>query len=252
VAGTWIFHCAEGPGSRRLLDGRREPVQDSAFVIRHSPRSLVIHHPTSGARLHVFHFHPRLPVLSPIDHFGELIAQAMHSEIPEPTAMALATVDGSGQPSVRMVLLKGFDERGFTFYTNLESRKARDLEERPVAALCFHWQPLEVQVRVEGPVLPVSEVEADEYFASRPRGSQIGAWASRQSQPLSSRDELEQRIRETEERFAEETIPRPEFWSGYRVVPERIEFWYGRASRLHERELFTRTGEAWTMERLYP
>jgi pyridoxamine 5'-phosphate oxidase len=191
-------------------------------------------------------------VPSPIPIFAELLERAMQSDILEPTAMALATVDAEGRPSARMVLLKGFDERGFTFFTNLESRKARDLAERPVAALCFHWQPLEVQVRVEGAVEPVSEEEADEYFASRPRGSQVGAWSSKQSQPLADRAELEARIRETEERYADTEIPRPSFWSGYRVIPERIEIWYGRPSRLHDREHYTRSGAGWEMVRLYP
>jgi pyridoxamine 5'-phosphate oxidase len=188
----------------------------------------------------------------PFSRFAELLERAMQSDILEPTAMALATVDAEGRPSVRMVLLKGFDERGFTFFTNLESRKAEDLAERPVAALCFHWQPLEVQVRVEGRVEPVSTAEADEYFATRPHGSRIGAWASMQSRPLPDRAELEARIRETEERFAGGEIPRPDFWSGFRVVPERIEFWFGQPSRLHDRELFTRVGDGWEMVRLYP
>ncbi len=189
---------------------------------------------------------------SPIAIFAELLERAMQSDILEPTAMALATVDGEGRPSVRMVLLKGFDERGFTFFTNLESRKARELAVRPFAALCFHWQPLEVQVRIEGSVEPVSAAEADEYFASRPRGSQVGAWSSMQSQPLPDRAELEARIRETEERYVDTPIPRPPFWSGYRVVPDRIEIWYGRPSRLHDRELYARVGDGWELARLYP
>jgi len=190
--------------------------------------------------------------MDPIDQFRDLLESAMQSDILEPTAMALATVDVQGRPSVRMVLLKGFDERGFSFFTNLSSRKAEDLENNTAVALCFHWQPLEIQVRIEGRVQAVSSAEADEYFATRPRGSQIGAWASRQSQPLSEREELERRIRETEERFAGSEIPRPHFWSGFRVIPDRIEFWYGRASRLHDRELFVRSAEGWKLQRLYP
>lgn len=188
----------------------------------------------------------------PIGRFRDLFERALRSEIPEPTATALATADAEGRPSVRMVLLKGFDERGFVFFTNLESRKAREAEENPHAALCFFWQPLEVQVRIEGRVEPVSATEADEYFDSRPRGSRVGAWASLQSRPLSSREELDARVREIEARFAGVEIPRPPFWSGLRVVPERIEFWTGRPSRLHDREVYIREGDRWRTERLYP
>jgi pyridoxamine 5'-phosphate oxidase len=188
----------------------------------------------------------------PIRTFEDLLERAMQSDIVEPTAMTLATATAAGRPSARMVLLKGFDERGFVFYTNLDSDKSRQLAENPFAALCFHWQPLEVQVRIEGRVEQVSAEEADEYFASRPRGSQIGAWSSLQSRPLASRTELEERIREHEARFADSPIPRPDFWSGYRVVPDRIEFWYGRASRLHEREVFTASAGSWNRQDLYP
>jgi pyridoxamine 5'-phosphate oxidase len=191
----------------------------------------------------------------PIARFLDLLEQARGTDLPEPNAMALATADDGGRPSVRMVLLKGVDERGFIFYTNLESRKAAELAENPHAALCFHWQPLEQQVRVEGPVTAVDPAEADEYFASRGRGSQIGAWASLQSRPLASRDELEARISEVEERFSGGEIPRPDFWSGFRVRPERIEFWSGRPSRLHERDVYTRDPtdpERWKIGVLYP
>jgi pyridoxamine 5'-phosphate oxidase len=177
------------------------------------------------------------------------------TELPEPNAMALATVNARGFPSVRMVLLKAVDERGFVFYTNLESRKAGDMGVNPHVALCFHWQPLELQVRVEGDVSPVDAAEADEYFATRGRGSQIGAWASIQSRPLETRGALEARIREVEERFEGGAVPRPEFWSGFRVRPERIEFWSGRPSRLHERDVYTRDPSApsgWTVGMLYP
>ena len=191
----------------------------------------------------------------PIARFLDLLEQARGTDVPEPNAMALATADDRGRPSVRMVLLKGVDERGFIFYTNLESRKAAELAANPHAALCFHWQPLEQQVRVEGPVTAVDPAEADEYFASRGRGSQIGAWASLQSRPLASRDELEARISEVEARFSGAEIPRPDFWSGFRVRPERIEFWSGRPSRLHERDVYTRDpadSARWKIGVLYP
>jgi pyridoxamine 5'-phosphate oxidase len=191
----------------------------------------------------------------PFRHFGEWMERAVAANVAEPTAMALATANAQGHPSVRMVLLKGFDERGFVFYTNLESRKAAQMADNAHVALCFHWQPLEVQVRIEGAVQPVSADEADEYYASRARGSRIGAWASRQSTQLDAYDTLVQRVREYEEKFGEGDIPRPPFWSGFRVVPERIELWFGRPSRLHERELYLRAAgdpPRWTRELLYP
>jgi len=192
------------------------------------------------------------PVSDPIARFLALLEKAKQSPIAEPTAMALATADGEGRPSVRMVLLKGADERGFVFYTNLQSRKALEIAANPHSALCFHWQPLEVQIRVEGPVQPVSAEEADAYFATRPRGSQIGAWASQQSRPLASYEDLLARVAEIQERFADQPVPRPDFWSGFRLVPDRIEFWTNRSDRLHERELFTRTATGWDRILLYP
>jgi pyridoxamine 5'-phosphate oxidase len=188
----------------------------------------------------------------PFARFGEWMQRAMDARVAEPTAMALATADGEGRPSVRMVLLKGFDEQGFVFYTNLESRKARELSVNPHAALCLFWQPLELQVRIEGAVQPVTDAEADEYYASRARGSRIGAWASRQSRPLPSYAELMERVQEYEAQFTGDDIPRPPFWSGFRLVPSRIEFWQGRPSRLHEREGFDREGDAWRVQSLYP
>jgi pyridoxamine 5'-phosphate oxidase len=191
----------------------------------------------------------------PFRRFGELLERAAGTDIREPTAMALATATAEGRPSVRMVLLKGFDEGGFVFYTNLESRKAGDLAANPFAALCFHWQPLEVQVRIEGRVEPVTAEEADAYYASRARGSRIGAWASRQSTQLDRYETLTARVAEYEAKFEGADIPRPPFWSGYRVVPDRIEFWFGRPNRLHERELYLRAeGDPprWTRELLYP
>lgn len=191
-------------------------------------------------------------MIDPIAHFRELFEAVLQSDIREPTAMTLATADADGRPAARMVLLKHFDQRGFVFFTNLESRKGQDLAANPRAALCFYWPLMEMQVRVEGPVTPVSDEEADAYFNSRPRGSQIGAWASLQSRPLPRREDLEERVRELEARFADQPIPRPAFWSGFRVAPERMEFWYGRPSRLHDREVFSATEDGWTLERLYP
>jgi pyridoxamine 5'-phosphate oxidase len=191
----------------------------------------------------------------PIARFQTLFAEALRvpaDRLPEPTAFALGTVDTTGQPSVRIVLLKGVDHRGFVFYTNCESRKGRELLASRRAALCFHWQPLEEQVRVEGPAELVSDAEADAYFASRARGSQLGAWASIQSRPMERDDDLDRRVADMKARFGDGPIPRPPFWSGFRVVPERIEFWKGMPSRLHVRHLYSREGAGWTLTRLYP
>jgi pyridoxamine 5'-phosphate oxidase len=193
--------------------------------------------------------------MDPIAHFQTLLAAAQNIDraiLAGPTAMTLATVGGDGQPSARLVLLKMVDARGFVFYTNLRSRKGRELATNPRAALTFHWQPLEVQVRIEGTAVRVDDAEADAYFATRARGSQIGAWASDQSEPLSSDRELEARVAELEKRYAGRDVPRPPHWSGYRVVPHRIEFWRNRPSRLHERRLFERVDGGWREQLLFP
>lgn len=186
--------------------------------------------------------------------FADLLAQAKQSIDPEPTAMTVATVGRDGMPAARTVLLKGFDERGFVFYTNFSSRKGRQLAANPQAALLFHWRHLRegVQVKIEGTVEPVSAEEADAYFASRPRGSQIGAWASLQSQPLASREQFDQRYAEVEKTYEGAAVPRPPHWSGFRVVPERIEFWYGAQFRLHERQCYERSNGVWSQVMLYP
>ena len=187
----------------------------------------------------------------PFKQFHAWLREALAAEVPEPTAMTLATVDDEGSPSARIMLLKALDERGFVFYTNYESRKGRELATRPRAALTFFWKELERQVRIEGSVEKVSAAESDEYFASRPLGSRIGAWASTQSATIASRPWLEARVKAAEAQYGE-SPPRPPHWGGFRVIPDWLEFWQGRQSRLHDRIAFTRESTGWVVSRLSP
>ena len=188
----------------------------------------------------------------PFQLFDEWFAEARANEPNDAEAMALATADASGQPSVRMVLLKGHGPEGFVFYTNEQSAKGDQLGANPRAALLFHWKSLRRQVRIEGPTERVADEEANAYFASRGRDSQLGAWASDQSRPLDSRETFEQRFEDMQTRYDGQDVPRPPHWGGYRVRPDRIEFWTDRAHRLHERRLFARQGSGWSEGLLYP
>lgn len=191
----------------------------------------------------------------PIERFGRIFQDALAQDrklSPEPTAMTVATVDASGQPSIRVVLLKGYDRDGFVFYTNFEGRKGRELLANPKTALCFYWPHLDVQVRIDGVAARVSDAEADAYFATRARASQLGAWASQQSRPIEHEGDLEMRLAEYETKFAGREVARPPYWSGFRVMPDRMEFWHNRPSRLHLRHLYTREVDGWKMDTLYP
>ncbi len=190
--------------------------------------------------------------LDPIEFFKAWFDAAEDSGIVMPESVALATATSEGAPSVRMVLLKAVNEKGFVFFTNYGSRKANEIEANRRAALCFHWASLERQVRITGSVERITEAESYAYFSTRERGSRIGAWASKQSQPLLDRKELQRRVSETTSSFADQDIPLPPFWGGYRIRPEVIEFWQGKADRLHDRLVFTRKGHHWSTERLYP
>ncbi|MDH2427052.1 pyridoxamine 5'-phosphate oxidase [Sphaerisporangium sp. TRM90804] len=187
----------------------------------------------------------------PVTQFASWFADAVDSGLPEPNAMVLATASGGGRPAARTVLLKGYDRRGFVFYTNYESRKGRDLAENPRACLMFPWHPIRRQVRVEGTVVRLPREDSAAYFHSRPYGSRIGAWASRQSAVIHSREELDRRYDELAERWPEEP-PIPDFWGGFLVVPAEVEFWQGRADRMHDRLRYRRAGGAWMVERLAP
>ena len=190
--------------------------------------------------------------VDPYRLFAEWLGDAEAAEANDPTAMALATVDSEGMPNVRMVLLKGLHHGGFVFYTNFESNKGRELLANPKAALCFHWKSLRRQIRVRGNVEQVSDEEADAYFVTRPRGSRIGAWASKQSRPLESRFALEKAVASYAAKFAVGEVPRPDYWSGFRIVPVVIEFWKHGQFRLHDRLFFRRAGDGWEKTRLYP
>ncbi|MGO9605134.1 MAG: pyridoxamine 5'-phosphate oxidase [Candidatus Binataceae bacterium] len=188
----------------------------------------------------------------PIIQFGNWIREAIDAQVDEPHAMTLATADHAGNVSARIVLLRGFDERGFAFYTNYESHKGRDLADNPRAALVFHWTTMERQVRVTGPVARISSAESDDYFRNRPRSHQLSAWVSQQSRSIADRHVLNQAMRAMEHRFLDQDVPRPEYWGGFILAPEVVELWQGRPNRLHDRLCYRRTAGSWILERLSP
>jgi pyridoxamine 5'-phosphate oxidase len=190
--------------------------------------------------------------VEPFGTFAQWFAEAGTTEPNDPNAMILATATAAGKPSARTVLLKAWDERGFVFYTNLDSRKSQELKQNPNAALLFYWKILHRQIRIEGTISLVDNAQADAYYASRPRGSRIGAWASAQSRPLADRETFDRAIQETETRFPDDAIPRPPFWSGWRLTPHYFEFWQDQQYRLHDRLTYTRTNDGWVPGRLYP
>lgn len=189
---------------------------------------------------------------SPFDLFGVWFEDAKQTEPSDPNAMTLATIGQNGRPAARTVLLKDWDEQGFVFYGNLGSRKAQDMEAAPFAAILFHWKSLQRQIRIEGAVVPVSKIQADAYFSTRPLLSQLGAWASQQSQPLLSRAEFDARLVEAEARFKGQKVPRPPFWSGWRLQPDYFEFWQGMDFRHHDRKIFKKATQGWETGLLYP
>lgn len=197
-----------------------------------------------------------IPLSEPFDKFAQLFdracAELPRGCFPDRNAMSLATVGPTGRPSNRIVLLKAYDDRGFVFYTNYEGRKGTELLANPYCAICFHWPPMEVQIRIEGRAEPVAASEADAYFATRARVSQLGAWASEQSREEQHPGDLEKRFTEFEQRFAGVSVPRPPHWSGFRVVPGRIEFWHAGDGRLHDRKVYQREGDGWAVSTLYP
>jgi len=214
---------------------RKDYTEDSLYIIQAEKNAEPIFH-----------------LNDPIKLFGSWMAEARHLEMNDSNAMSLATVDDTGMPDVRIVLLKSFDEHGFVFYSNAESAKGLQLSVNPVAAVCFHWKSLRRQVRIRGRVQPVTDAESDTYFASRARGSQIGAVASDQSRPLDSREIFENRVSKLEREFADKDIPRPKHWGGWRVKPDMIEFWRDRPFRLHDRLVFSASPTGWAKQRLFP